>query len=72
MSSKTEVQFNEKTFEAFEKEKLDNIPHGVLAEKARFDKFKSKFKEEKGALQIIIKSMHRRPIITFDEKGKAV
>jgi hypothetical protein len=68
---KPKIQFNERTLEAFEKEKLD-IPHGVLAEKERYDKFKSKFKEEKGALQIIIKSLHRRPIITFDDKGKAV
>jgi hypothetical protein len=72
--SKTEteskIQFNERTIEAFEKEKLD-IPR-VLAEKERNDKFKSKFKEEKGALQKIIKSMHRRPVITFDGKGKAV
>jgi hypothetical protein len=40
--------------------------------KQMHDKFRSKFKEEKGALQKIIRSMHRRPIITFDDKGKAV
>ena len=71
ISSNPEIQFNERTLEAFEQEKLD-IPHGVLAEKERHDKFKSKFKEEKGALQIIIKTMHRRPIISFDDKGKAI
>jgi hypothetical protein len=69
--SKTEIPFNEQTLEAFEKEKLD-LPHGVVFEKQMHDKFRSKFKEEKGSLQIIIKSMHRRPIISFDEKGKAV
>jgi hypothetical protein len=71
--SKTEskIQFNERTIEAFEKEKLD-IPHGVLAEKERNDKFKSKFKKENGSLQKIVKSMHRRPLVTFDDKGKAV
>jgi hypothetical protein len=71
ITSKTEIQFNERTLEAFEKEELD-LPHGVVAEKEMHDKFRSKFKEEKGALQIIIKSMHRRPIISFDDKGKAV
>jgi len=70
--TKPEIEFNERTLEAFEKEKLLDIPHGVLAEKERNDKFKSKFKQEKGALQLIIKSMHRRPIVTFDDKGKAV
>lgn len=69
--SKPEIEFNERTLEAFEKEKFD-VPHGVIAEKERHDKFRSKFKEVKGALQIIIKSMHRRPITTFDDKGKAV
>jgi hypothetical protein len=68
IQDKPEIQFNERTLEAFTNEKLD-IPHGVLAEKERNDKFRSKFKEEKGALQIIIKSMHRR---SFDDKGKAV
>jgi hypothetical protein len=72
MSTETKTpQFNERTLEAFEKEKLD-LPHGVVTEKERYDRFKSIFKEEKGALQKIIKSMHRRPIITFDDKGKAV
>jgi hypothetical protein len=69
--SKPEIQFNERTLEAFEKEKLD-LPHGVVFEKQMHDKFRSKFKEEKGAPQKIIRSMHRRPIITFDDKGKAV
>jgi hypothetical protein len=72
--TKTEpkVEFNERTFEAFEKEKLD-IPHGIVADKERYDKFRSKFKEEKGKLQKIIKSMHRRPIISYDQgTGKAI
>lgn len=68
--SKT-IEFNERTYQAFDQEKLD-IPSGVLAEKARHDKFKAKFKKEKGALQIIIKTMSRRPIISFDKTGKAV
>jgi hypothetical protein len=68
---KPEIEFNERTLEAFEKEKLD-LPHGVVFEKQMHDKFKSKFKKEKGALQIIIKTMSRRPIISFDDKGKAV
>jgi hypothetical protein len=67
-----EIEFNEKTLEATEKEGLD-LPHGLLAEKERYDKFRSKFKEEKGPLQKIIKSMHRRPVVSFDEKtGKAL
>jgi hypothetical protein len=68
---KPEIHFNERTLEEVEKEKLD-LPHGVVSEKERHDKFKSKFKEEKGALQITIKSMHRRPIISFDKNGNAV
>jgi hypothetical protein len=71
MSSKTEVQFNERTFEAYGQEGLDP-PRGILAVKARYEKFKSKFKEDKGPLQIIIKSMHRRPKIIFDKTGKAI
>ncbi len=44
--SNSEIQFNERTLEAFEKEKLD-VPSGVLADKARYDKFKSKSRSEK-------------------------
>ena len=51
--SKPEIEFNERTLEAFEKEKLD-IPHGVLAEKERHDKFKSKFKEEKEHYRLLL------------------
>jgi hypothetical protein len=69
--AKTEIQFNERTFEAYQNESLDP-PNGILSDKARLDKFKSKFKQDKAPLQIIIKSMHRRPVITFDETGKAV
>ena len=65
---KTEIEFNERTWQEFEKEKLD-IPHGVVAEKERNDKFKAKAKPP---IQTIIRSMHRHPIISFDENGKAV
>ncbi len=34
IQDKPEIQFNERTLEAFEKENLD-IPHGVIAEKER-------------------------------------
>jgi len=68
IQDKPEIQFNERTLEAFEKEKLD-LPHGVVAEKERNDKFKAKAKPP---IQQIIRSMHRRPIISFDENGKAV
>lgn len=71
MSSKTEVRFHERTFEAYGQEGLDP-PRGILAVKARYEKFKSKFKEDKGPLQIIIKSMHRRPKIIFDTTRKAI
>ena len=64
-------QFNERTFEAYGQEGLDP-PRGILAVKARYQNFKSKFKEDKGPLQIIIKSMHRRPKIIFDKTGKAI
>ena len=66
MSSKTELQFNERTFEAYGQEGLDP-PRGILAVKARYEKFKPKFKQDKGPLQIIIKSMHRRPKIIFEK-----
>ncbi len=72
IQDKPEIEFNERTFEAFEKEENLDIPHGVLADKERYDKFRSKFKEEKGALQIIINSMHRRPIVSYNDQGKAV
>ena len=68
IQDKPEIEFNERTFEAFNKEKLD-LPHGVVAEKERNDKFKAKAKPP---IQTIIRSMHRRPIISFDESGKAV
>ena len=71
MATKTEIQFNEKTFEAFEKGKLELSSH-LRDQKERLEVFKSKFKEEKAPLQIIINTMNRRSIITFDDKGKAV
>lgn len=64
-------QFNQKTIEAYEEEGLD-APRGLVAEKERLDRFKAKHKENKGKLQIIIRSMHRRPIVTYDKNGKAV
>jgi hypothetical protein len=63
--------FNEKSLEAFTKEGLDP-PHDVRSEIERIAKFKARFKEEKGKLQIIIKTMNRRAIITYDKTGKAV
>jgi hypothetical protein len=70
-TKKTEIQFNERTIEAFSKEGLDP-PSGELARKERNDKFRSKFNQEKGVLQVIIKTMHRRPVKTFDKSGKAI
>jgi hypothetical protein len=68
---KSEIQFNEKTLESFEKEELEP-PHGTLTLKAQYDKFKAQFKEDKGPLQQIITRMHRKSKIVFDEEGKAV
>jgi hypothetical protein len=66
------IQFNERTLQAFESEKLD-LPHGIIVEKERNDKFRSKFKQEKGALQKIIETMSRRPLVSYDpQTGKAV
>jgi len=65
------IDFNERSLEAFEKEGLEP-PRDLLFKKAQQDKFKSKFKEEKGPLQKIINSMHRRPKVTFDRNGKAI
>jgi hypothetical protein len=70
--SKPKIEFDdEKTLEAFTKEGLDP-PHDVRSEIERIAKFKARFKEDKGKLQIIIKTMNRRQIITYDENGKAV
>ena len=69
--TQTNFNFNEKSLEAFTKEGLDP-PHDVRSEIERIAKFKAKFKEEKGKLQIIIRTMNRRQIITYDENGKAV
>ena len=69
--TQTNFNFNEKSLEAFTKEGLDP-PHDVRSEIERIAKFKAKFKKEKGKLQIIIRTMNRRQIITYDENGKAV
>lgn len=76
--TKTESEFqpkiefdDEKTLEAFTQEGLDP-PYDVRSELERIAKFKARFKEEKGALQKIIKTMNRRQIIIYDENGKAV
>lgn len=68
---KSEIQFNERSLQAYEKEKVE-LPYAINASKATLDKFRSKFKPEKGPLQIIIKNMIRQPKTTFDEKGNAV
>ena len=75
-SAETEaIEFNsqaiKRTVEAFTKENVE-IPHGVQTLKARLNKFKSKFKKDQGPLQIIINTMNRRQIPTFDETGKAI
>jgi hypothetical protein len=60
------------TIEAFSKENVE-LPSSIITLKARLEKFKSKFKKDKGPLQIIINTMNRRQIPTFDkETGKAV
>jgi hypothetical protein len=59
------------TIEAFTKENVE-VPYPFYTQKARLEKFKSKFKKDKGPLQIIINTMNRRQIPTFDkETGKA-
>ncbi|HEY6949440.1 MAG TPA: hypothetical protein VI146_02430, partial [Nitrososphaeraceae archaeon] len=69
--SKPEIQFNEKTWEAFEKQKLE-LSSAMVTQKGILEKFRSKFKEEKGPLQIIINTMNRRQIITYDDKAMAI
>ena len=65
------IKFNEQTIEEYKKEGLDP-PRGEVAEKQRLDKFKATHKEDKGKLKIIVRTMHRRPIVTYDKDGKAV
>ena len=69
--SKPDIQFNEKTWEAFEKQKLE-LSNAMLTQKGILDKFRSKFKEEKGPLQIIINTMNRRQVITYDINARAI
>ena len=69
------IEFNsraiDRTIQVFTKENLEP-PHGILFEKEQLEKFKSKFKPDKGPLQIIINTLNRRQVLTYDEKGKAV
>lgn len=67
---KTEIEFNfnEKSLESFTREGLDP-PNDVRFEIESIAKFKAKAKPP---LQIIIKTMNRRQIITYDENGKPV
>lgn len=69
--SASQIEFNERTIEEYKKENIDP-PYDAIARKERNDRFKSKFKIEKGELQIIIKTMHRRSVITYDNSGKAI
>lgn len=69
--SKPDIQFNEKTWEAFEKQKLE-LSNAMLTQKGILEKFRSKFKEDKGPLQIIINTMNRRQVITFDINARAI
>lgn len=69
--SKPDIQFNEKTWEAFEKQKLE-LSNAMLTQKGILGKFRSNFKQEKGPLQIIINTMNRRQVITYDDKGSAI
>jgi hypothetical protein len=67
---KTGIQFNfnEKTLEAFTKEGLD-LPHDVRFEMEMISKFKAKANPP---IQIIIKTMNRRSVVTYDKDGKAI
>lgn len=67
---KSEIQFNfnEKTLEAFTKEGLD-LPHDVRFEMEMISKFKAKANPP---IQIIIKTMNRRSVVTYDKDGKAI
>lgn len=68
------IEFNEMTFESFTKQGLQ-VPDGVeggVFQKQQNDKFMARFKPEKGPLRIVIDSMHRRQVITYDKDGKAV
>jgi hypothetical protein len=66
--SKIQFNFNEKSLEEFTREGLDP-PHDVRFEMEMLSKFKAKAKPP---IQVIIKTMNRRQIITYDENGKAV
>ena len=52
--SKPEIEFNERTLEAFEKENLD-IPHGIIADKERHDKFKSNLRKKREHYRLSLK-----------------
>ena len=59
---------DERSLEEFTKEGFDP-PHDIRSEMERVAKFKAKAKPP---IQIIIKTMNRRQIITYDKSGKAV
>jgi hypothetical protein len=67
---KTEIQFdfNEKSLGEYTKEGLDP-PHDVRSEIELISRFKAK---AKSPIQSIIRSMHRRQVVIFDENGKPV
>jgi hypothetical protein len=67
--NKPQIPFNEKSLEAFSKEGIEH-PY-ELTIRQNHDRFRAKWKPEKG-LQVIINSMIRQPRIIFDEKGNAV
>lgn len=69
-SKPVQFNFNEKSLEAFTKEGLEP-PHDVRSEMEILSKFKAKAKA-KSPIQIIIKTMNRRSVVTYDDKGKAV
>jgi len=68
-----EIPFNDRTFQAMSKESIESpFARRSKLSKERHDRFRAKFKPEKGPLQKIINQMVRKPVITYDEKGKAV
>ena len=66
--SKIQFNFNEKSLQEFTKEGLDP-PHDVKFEMEMISKFKAKANPP---IQIIIKTMNRRSVVTYDKDGKAI
>jgi hypothetical protein len=67
----TEIKFNENTIQEYTKVGLEP-PRGEMARKARNDKFRAKFNEEKGKLRITIRAIHRRPIEVIGKDGRTI